>query len=336
MPADIPENIFESMVLHDDACFLCGAHLDENRTGEHVFPKWLQKRHNLWDEHLSLLNQTFISYRLLTVPCCSTCNNEHLSRLESEVKTAFFEGYEAVRDLPPLTLYQWAGKIFYGILRKELRLYADLKNTNAGTIIPQDLIESFSSLHLFLQSIRRPFVFRDGDHFSSLVVHMHHGDEIGSYDFRDNLHLMVVGLRSNDVGIIVALQDAGLISDTYSRYVADVDGRKLVPIQFDELFAKVYYQISLLTRVPKFITGTQTDISKPVNVHMLPISGLSSIPVVEEWDQEHYAHCLAVELSRTHPHFTIDQLYVPPNQVMTWMNDPEGNLTFFHPDGSEQ
>lgn len=165
---------------------------------------------------------------------------------------------------------------------------------------------------------------------------MHYGDEIGSYDFRDNLHLMVVGLRSNDVGIIVALQDAGLISDTYGRYVAEVDGRKLVPIQFDELLARVYYQISLLTRVPRFVTGAHADISNPVNVHMLPLAGLNSASVVEEWNQEHYAHYLAAVLSRSQPHFTLDQLYVPPNQVMTWMSDPEGNLTFFNPDGSKQ
>ena len=330
------ENIFESMVLHDNACFLCGTSLGENRTREHVFPRWLQKKHNLWDQKLGLLNGTFIRYNQLTVPCCSKCNNEHLSQLESVVENAFREGYDAVKELPSLVLYQWAGKIFYGILRKELRLYADLKDKNAGTIIPNDLIEGFSSLHIFLQSIRRPFVFRDGEHFSSLVVNLHYGEELGSYDFRDNPHLMVVGLRSNGVGVIIALQDARLISDTYGRYVADVDGRKLVPIQFDELFARVYYQISLLTRVPKFMTAAHEDEGRPVDVYMMPLAGLSSVPVVAEWNQEHYAHCLAAVLSRSQPHFTIEQLHVPPDQVMTWMNTPDGKLTFFNPDGSTQ
>lgn len=324
------------MVLHDDACFLCGETLMENRTREHVFPKWLQNRHNLWDQHLRLLNETFIRYSQLTVPCCSKCNNEHLSKLETKVQNAFCEGYDSVKKLPSLLLYQWAGKIFYGILRKELRLYADLRDKNAGTIIPKDLIEGFSSLHLFLQSIRRPFVFRNGEHFSSLVVNLHHGQELGSYDFRDNLQLMVVGLRSNDVGVIVALQDAGLISDTYGRYVAEVNGRKLVPIQFDELVAKIYYQISILDRVPKFVTAAPKDEDRPVDVHMLPLAGLSSVPVVGDWNQEDYAQCLAAVLSHSQPHFTVDQLYVPPDQVMTWMNDPNGNLTFFHPDGSTQ
>ena len=58
------------------------------------------------------------------------------------------------------------------------------------------------------------------------------------YFFRDNLKLAVVSLRSKDVGFIVALQDAGIIRDSYGRYVEEVAGRKLLPIQFDELYAK--------------------------------------------------------------------------------------------------
>jgi hypothetical protein len=36
----------------------------------------------LWNQSIVLLNQTEIPYRLLKIPCCSECNNEHLGRLE--------------------------------------------------------------------------------------------------------------------------------------------------------------------------------------------------------------------------------------------------------------
>lgn len=333
MHLDNPDNIFESMVLNDDACFLCGKHLSNRKTDEHVFPKWLQRKHDLWEQQLSLLNQTFIKYRQLTIPCCKKCNNEHLGQLESKIEKAFRSGYKAVSSLPDVILYQWMGKIFYGILRRELQLYADLSDKEAGTIIPPELIQSFSSLHLFLQSIRKPFGFSEGGHFSALVVNMHYGKTFANYDFMDNLPFMVIALQSDDVGVILALQDAGLIRDTYGRYVTDIAGRKLVPIQFDELYAKVLYQVSLLTRVPKFITAASNDSSSPVKVFMMPLAGFSTVPVLKKWNQEDYAHCLAAILSRSHPEVTMDKIFVPPGKVMTWMNDASGNLTFFESDG---
>lgn len=32
----------------NQTCFLCGAS-DQSMTEEHVFPKWLQKKYNLWN-----------------------------------------------------------------------------------------------------------------------------------------------------------------------------------------------------------------------------------------------------------------------------------------------
>ena len=62
-------------------CFLCSTPLrSKNRTDEHVFPKWLQNRFNLWNQRLDLINLTDIPYRNLTIPCCKTCNGVHLSR----------------------------------------------------------------------------------------------------------------------------------------------------------------------------------------------------------------------------------------------------------------
>jgi hypothetical protein len=331
---DARKEIFEAMILHDDACFLCGAVLKKNKTREHVFPKWLLRMHGLEQAKIVLLNGTSFPYQHLTIPCCAKCNNEHLSRLESEIRSAFLSGYKAVRKLTPLTLYKWLGKIFYGILRKELQLYADLKHRENGTIIPPDLIEEFSSLHLFLQSIRRPFKFHGGEHFSVLVIKRHHGGSFVNFDFRDNLNMMLVAICSNDVGVIVALQDAGITRETYGRYVRKVRGRALIPMQFDELYAKVLYQRSLMTRVPKFVTAVHDDPTQVVDVHMLSIGGLCSTPIVRDWNQEEYARCFSAVLRPKFGKDIFDELFVPPSQVKTWMNNQTGKLTFWNADES--
>ena len=42
---------FETMTFTYDKCFLCGEPLTkENNSDEHVFPKWLQHKFNLWEK----------------------------------------------------------------------------------------------------------------------------------------------------------------------------------------------------------------------------------------------------------------------------------------------
>ncbi len=78
-------------------CFLCGCSLGvENRSEEHVIPKWLQKRFKLLDQRLVLLNGTSIPYKQLTIPCCKPCNNKHLAPIENKVKLATSRNASAV------------------------------------------------------------------------------------------------------------------------------------------------------------------------------------------------------------------------------------------------
>jgi hypothetical protein len=297
-------------------------------------PKWLQRRHNLWDQELVLLNGTAIRYAQLMIPCCESCNSIHLSGLENQIRSAIEKGYEEAVKLPALRVYQWIGKIFYGILRKEVVLLLDRRAADKGTIVPPELIQGFSTLHLFLQSIRKPFVFQDCEPFSVLVVNLHFREGKDEFYFRDSLHGMVCSLRTRGVGFIVALQDAGVIPGSYGRYVEDVAGRKLLPIQFDELYAKCLYQMCLFTRVPKFLIAAGADEAAPTTVHMLPVVGLSTKPVVADWVQADYAQFLFGVLSQSERNLDPSEVFVPADRVMTWMSDEHGRLILADVDGS--
>lgn len=95
--------IFKDLEEHTytaDKCFLCGTVLTKtNKTEEHVIPKWLQHRFNLWDQKLTLLNGSLIPYRSLIVPCCFQCNNIHLKPFEDKIKAAFESGYESFKRI---------------------------------------------------------------------------------------------------------------------------------------------------------------------------------------------------------------------------------------------
>ena len=109
----------------EDKCFLCGTQLtSDNRSDEHVIPKWVQHEFALWNQNLTLLNQTPIPYRQLTIPCCAPCNNEHLNRIEVAVSTAWREGFDSFASLNRDVLFLWLAKIVYGLLVRELFLPA--------------------------------------------------------------------------------------------------------------------------------------------------------------------------------------------------------------------
>ncbi len=194
----------------DDCCFLCGKQ-GGKITQEHVFPKWLQRRFELWNQKIDLLNETYIQYRNLRIPCCSICNNEDLSRLESTVSSAVDAGYEACLALDEAIWHLWVGKLFYGILRKEISLLRNRACPNEGPIISAQTLKSFSNLHLFLQGIRGLHDFCEDRPYSVLVCNLHDLGPRRNYFFRDSLPCMTSSIRMGEVGIVVVFEDAGCV-----------------------------------------------------------------------------------------------------------------------------
>lgn len=316
------EHNFSDLQVNDDSCFLCGSRQGQ-LTQEHVFPKWLQHRHNLWSQTLGLLNETTIKYKNLLIPCCATCNGEDLSRLESAISTAISSGFEGASNLDPHLLYLWAGKLYFGVLRKEITLARERSRPKDGTILPKDALKSFSELHLFLQGIRGRHQFPDKPPYSVLVCNLHDVGQPRNYCFRDSLFHMTLAIRLGEVGVIVAFEDAGLTLDSYGRYVKEVAGRKLHPVQFDELYAKVLYQVSLIEGGVTYITSKHESEAQPARTYVVANG------ILRERSQEEYSRVLRPMVSdwlRSDPDHM--EWFVPPNLVPTWMTDKDGALLF--------
>lgn len=257
----------ENLVLDEGHCFLCGTTIQQ-ASAEHVIPKWLLRRHDLWNERLTLLNGSTLPYKQLTIPCCPPCNNEHLSTLERTVADAFSSGYEAVYQLPPVVLFQWAAKIFFGILYREKSLLLDRKNPAAGVIAPRGLLENLSNLHGMLQTIRRPTRFVGEPFFSVLVADLHESPDEDAFDLIDS-SMMVLAVRSGPVGVIIALQDQGVTAATYGRLLEDIRSERLHPLQFEELVARTVSQLSLKDGVPRFMWSMEKG-SPDLTLRSLP------------------------------------------------------------------
>ena len=168
-----------------------------------------------------------------------------LATLEAEIEAAMTAGFRQFRQLPQERLFQWCGKIFYGILFRDTRLRLNRRTPGTETIVDRELLLSLFTLHLFLQSLYVPFEFVDFIPHSVFVVETAKFDDIRA-DF--DLHhyfivaspeagpkpVAILALRCADVGIICVFLDNGLQKELCQHIYDQFEGIPLAPIQFDE------------------------------------------------------------------------------------------------------
>ncbi|MCE5240029.1 hypothetical protein LLH23_16330 [bacterium] len=221
-----------------------------------------------------------------------------------------------MRDLDPRDLFVWLGKIFYGMLYRDLFLPLDVTGQKPGRIASRTLLQAFRTHHLFLQCVRVPMDFPGFFPASVLVVHTQEPQDIRfRWDFRDNYATMFIGCRLGSVGIVAALQDGGAQQQLFASL--GVKRLKLHPLQFTELMAQVLYKARLFNRVPKYVT-IDTD---PKTVVQASLQGLSSKPVFDEWNPSHYAQILS-QLTG----FRLENVFLPPDAVMSWLRNSDRRL----------
>jgi hypothetical protein len=316
---------FDSLSFSYDNCFLCGIKLENAKSNEHVFPLWLLEKYNLFDVEIGLLNKTFIPYRNLTIPCCMECNNEHLSKVENVIKKHVNIGYDAFITVDKLNIFQWTGKIFFGLLFKELSLLFNRKHKQQGTIVTKYHLERYRTLHGFLQSVKKIFIFNHFHPWSIFIVKVHeYEDNELNFDYHDSIEGLSFAIRMNGVGIIACFEDNGSQEIILKDYFLKFADHPLHPIQFDELSAKVAYKNRLLNRIPKYVTILPSTPQEAVNVSALPIQGFSKKPIYDEWNNVHYAKILATYWNKYG--ITFGNILPKPDSILTFLFNEDDSV----------
>jgi hypothetical protein len=333
--------IFDPINLDPDRCFLCAVPLnDDNRTDEHVFPKWLQHKTGLWNQELTLLNKTSIPYRRLTIPCCSKCNNTHLSALENEIRGSMEKGFEAFSKVDEARVFQWCSKILYGLLYKQYFLALDRREPTKGSIVPREFLEGIRMFHLFLQSIRRPFEFVDYPPYSVFVFKMRtFKTKEENFDYIDSIFLRYrfapcLAIRLNDVGIICVFQDDGHQKHILQHKYDAFGGHPIHPLQFVELVCRHVYKHSLLNYVPSYRIATTVHDDSPVQIMRV---GNMPEDVWREWDNQEFGQYFFSMLQK-YPQYggatSLETIYQPgTGEVISYLELRDGRPLKFGADG---
>jgi hypothetical protein len=290
--------------------------LDGSYTLDHVVPRWIQRRYNLWDQKLGLLNQTELPYRQLTVPCCVDCNSYHLKPLEDSLHQTVDKGLSAVAALGKKLLFLWLGKLLFGILYKELLLFLDRSDNQSGTIVTPQELRAYDMHRLLLQEVRGVVRFNESHPGSIFVFSMQPlTDRSQEWDLCDFPERLFIACRVGRVAILGVLGDGGAQQSMEPIYEPFMQ-MDLHPIQFRELCAHFAYRSTLATRHPAYAIHSRP----PHEVIQLPLGGFSAKPLFDEWDWTTYFKFLSFYTGQKH----VESVYSDTGKVVSWLNDGEG------------
>ena len=287
MPAQI-YHPFEKSNFSNRTCFLSGQDLISEEEKIQVFPAWLMSRYSLEDQPFKLLDESYATYKDLKIPCAAQVNELHLEPLEAEVAAAFDLGFDGVKKIDELKLFQWAGKLLYGILFNEVQSGIKQQHTEGQEFnISQSLIHKFSNLHLMLQSINQPIAFEEFQPFSLFLFKVNNEEDL--FGYRDEINTLTFSLRIKDFGLIICLQDNGANRIYHKEILEKIQGQTLHPIQFEEFNARIFYSAYLFNRLPEYNILPAGDTTY---VEAMPLRGISSKPLFDFWQNKTYGQVL--------------------------------------------
>lgn len=253
-----------------------------------VFPQWLIDRYELHDRPFKMLDENRANYQDLNIPCAPDVRDEFIEPLENEVAGAFAIGYAAVKELDEKKLFQWAGKLLYGIIFNEIQAGIRMQHAQGEEFnISQAIIHKFSNLHLMLQSINLPLFFEDFKPYSVFLFKVDNNKD--EFNYRDEINTLTFSLRINDFGLIICLQDNGANKLYHREVFEQVADEVLHPIQFEEFCARVFYSAYLFNRLPEYHV---LEVGDKIYIEAMPLRGMSSKPLFDDWIGKTYGQVL--------------------------------------------
>ncbi len=311
---------FEAFNFSNRNCFLTGVPLDSEEERIQIFPQWLMTRYALEDRPFKMLDESMATYKDLKLPCSATVNQTYLEPLENEIADAFKNGYEAVKQLDSLKLFQWAGKLLYGIIFTEIQSGIKLQRSQGEDFnISQSIIHKFSNLHLMLQSINQHITFEDFTPYSLFLFKVDNAEE--EFGYRDEINTLTFALRINDFGLIMCFQDNGANRNYHREILAKVEGQILHPIQFEEISARVFYSAYLFNRLPEY---TVMPVGDEIYIEAMPLRGMTGKPLFDYWQNKTYGQVL--ENFWKNWGFLLLEIIKDPENPMSFLLDESGNF----------
>ncbi|MFL0352692.1 hypothetical protein [Xanthomarina sp. GH4-25] len=276
-------NPFKDLIFDEHFCFLSGALTNETMS---VFPKWLMDHFKFGDEKIEMMDKAkSYQYSDLILPC-SLEVKKAFEELDIKIQAAYKEGFEGMASLDNELLFQWTGRMVYGLLYYEMLYERDrLLKKGEEFDLSLTLRKRFGYFHLMLQSIIEPISFVGKKPWSIVVFPLKYSEDIFSY--RDDAINLMFQFGVNGFGFVACLQDNGVIAEKQKDILGKMKEYVLHPVQFEELYARFHYTDYTLQYTPEYKIETQD------HGITIEIETTGKPPVFGFWDEDIFAQLLS-------------------------------------------
>ncbi|MFZ4799356.1 MAG: hypothetical protein ACOYMA_17785 [Bacteroidia bacterium] len=254
----------------ENRCFMCRVKLtNETSSQEHIFPKWILAKYNMFNQALTLPNKTFIPYQKWKVQCCTKCNNNRMSDIENQIKKSVSEGIESVKFLDEELIVWWLLKLYYAKIYKEAQLKKDVSKPELGRMIEKELFEKYNIIFLYMRDLLNGFKFNDPKPFELFIFKTN--DET-TYDYIDDIISNTVYLRLDSIIFICCFNGFGIAQIQCQHLIDALNSLSHIHYyQAIELFSKITYFNRLYGKEVEHSYSISED-SVTINSKILKIS----------------------------------------------------------------
>ncbi|WP_159637270.1 hypothetical protein [Sphingobacterium composti Ten et al. 2007 non Yoo et al. 2007] len=312
-------NPFLDFKFDNTSCFLTGEKLASADEKIQVFPVWMMRAFDLEEKSFKMLDESFVTYKQLQLPC-SVDAALAFEQVESQVERAMENGCAAVKELSQEILFQWVAKILYGVVFNEIQTgIRQAVMSGEDMNFSQALVHKFRNLHAMLQSIVVPMEFEHKNPFTVQVFEVDNADN--TFLYRDEINTLIFSLRMKNFAIIATLQDNGTHAIYHEDVLTKVEGKKLHPVQFEEICARYFYSAYLFNRLPEY---TYMETPQKVYVEPMPLNDWTLKPIFDNWVVKTYGQVL--ENFWKPWGFLLFEIIQNPEKPMSFIEDENGNF----------
>jgi hypothetical protein len=196
-------------------CFVCGAHRnDKVFNDEHVVPKWVLKRCDLFERTITLMDGQLRTYDRYKIPCCKDCNSLLGKRVETPVSKLLSGGFDAILgrlDTGAINLlFVWLCLLFLKTHLKD-RSVPQHPDPRRGSGRLADGYD-WGDLHHLHCVARAPFTEASIEPAvlgSIKIFKVSDASTADTFDYSDFTNQQTVSVRIDDFAIVAVLNDSG-------------------------------------------------------------------------------------------------------------------------------
>ena len=246
-----------------ECCFVCGDSRDSKPfNDEHVIPRWLLRRFDLFQKHITLFDGQVRTYGHYKLPCCEACNSRLGERLETPISRLLAGSYDAIlaridSDAVHL-LFTWCALLFLKTHLKDrsVPLHPDPRRSE-GQLADAYYWPEMHHLHSVARSpISRPTV-APGVVGSMQFFKIADEAVADSFDYADLTNEQTVIVQVDDFAMVAVLNDAGAANLAWRDLWPAIGGGPISTLQLREVMARLGAANSDLQNRPVFGTAYQ-------------------------------------------------------------------------------